>query len=357
MRKANSMGLVIGGLVVGGAVVGGMALARKKKSAAAQLPPGQATAGTTAQPALYPVPPIPEVPGTLPATVQQRVVAALQSGQAAEMRRVAAQLRAEGYAEAANSLDANATAQESNVAVVQGGLNKVAELLAKIVPGTAPAQPQPGTATPSPLPTSPPPAQPTLEQPAGSMGPPEAPKVAPPAAQPTLEQPGELTQVTVPGIPGLTQPVQYGVSTSLLTTLQQAIPGLAAGTASGQPTPAPAPLQTGAPAWPETNPVKIGVAQAMNINQASKSKGKEDKALTKQFQQQEGGKAGSVDGLYGPTVARDLGERYGIIPAPPKYWSSKTSAQSQKNSYNSWLSDMAAKDPVRASEWGAAAVF
>jgi hypothetical protein len=95
----------------------------------------------------------------------------------------------------------------------------------------------------------------------------------------------------------------------------------------------------------------------MNINLQTNAKGKENQALVKQFQAGEGGAAGTADGKYGINTAKALGERYGIIPAKPMYLSTKSPVQTQKNDYNSWLSTMAAKDPVRANQWGAAALY
>jgi hypothetical protein len=160
--------------------------------------------------------------------------------------------------------------------------------------------------------------------------------------------------VTVPGIPGLTQPVTYDVPTGGLQGLLNTLTGTAGG---GTPTPAAAPVITGQPVWPETDPTKQDVAQRMNMNLAASAKGKENQNLVKQFQTQEAGKAGSVDGKYGPSVAKDLGERYGIIPAKPMYWSTKTPVPDQMDLYNMWLSGMAQKDPVRAQQWGMAAVY
>lgn len=345
MRKANAMGLVIGGLVVGGGVIGAIVLGKKKSATApAELPPGQ-PAAQPAQPALYPVPPIPQVPVAPAASetaVQSRVVAAIQTGNPAVMRQVAAQLRQEGNAQAAGTLEAYAASQETAATVVQGALNQAANVL---------AQPTPATPTPAPPPTVAPPvtAQPLPTVPQVPAVPPPAPAPATPAAQPT-----QYTPVTVPGIPGLTQPITYQVPSSLLTgtPLEQGAQPAAPG-----PTPAPAPITTGSPVWPEQDPGKRAVAIAMNVNLAGSTKGKENQSMVRAFQTQEAGKAGTVDGLYGPTVAKDLGTRYGIIPAKPLYWSSKSAVQPQKDAYNSWLSDMAAKDPVRVSEWGAAAVF
>lgn len=351
MRKQSSMTFVIGGLAVGGALFGGMAWAAKKKKAVAQqtgaLPAGARP--TEATPALYPVPPIPQVPPTGETAVQQRVVAALQTQNPAEMRRVAGELRNEGYTQAAGTLESYAAGTDMSTAVVQGALNQVAKVLGQPVPAQQPAQPMPSTtpttpATPAPVPPPPPP---------GSMGPPETPRQPVPEPMHTEPAAGGGTNVTVPGIPGLTNAVTY----TLPPELTNLLPGIIQAVPTAGPAPAPAPVINVQPQWPETDPTRRDVATRMNMNLAASSKGKENQALVRQFQTQEAGKAGKVDGLYGPTVAKDLGERYGIIPAKPMYWSSKTSAQSQKNAYNAWLSEMAAKDPVRVNDWGSAAVF
>lgn len=338
------MTFVIGGLAVGGAVFGGMAwAAKKKKQAVAAQQTGGLPAGaqpTAATPALYPVPPIPQVPAGTESAIQQRVVAALQTQNPAEMRRVAGELRNEGYTQAAGTLESYAAGTDMSTAVVQGALNQVAKVLGQPVPSQPPAQPMPSTvpttpATPAPVPPPPPPQAPVPE-----------PMVTEPA-------PGGGTNVTVPGIPGLTNPVTY----TLPPELTNLLPGIIQAVPTAGPTPAAAPVINVQPQWPETDPAKRDLATRMNMNLAASSKGKENQSLVKQFQTQEAGKAGAVDGKYGPSVAKDLGERYGIIPAKPMYWSTKSPVPDQMDQYNFFLSQMAQKDPVRAQQWGEAAVY
>jgi hypothetical protein len=253
-------------------------------------------------------------------------MAAVSSNDPQKMRGEAAKLRAEGYTDSANSLDAYAASVETNAAVVQGALQNVGNVLSQALPTTPKAAPMPTV-------PEPPPVQ------------------LPPAAAPLPTAP-PTTDIQLPGMSG---PIQ--IPANIMQQAQDVFPTLIStmtgAPASSVPTPV---VTTGSPAWPGlSDPSKMAVATAMNLNLASTSKGKENKNLVKQFQKQEGGAAGATDGLYGPKVAMRLGSEYGIIPPTPLYWSSKTPVANQKGDYAIWLSEMADQDPVRLEQWLAAA--
>ncbi len=328
MKKANLTAVIVGGLIVGG---GGLALVLTKKKQTTAAPATGAPAltgsvGPTATTVSYP-----EL--ATETAVQQKVLGAIQSNNPATMRSVASQLRSEGHTDAATSLEQYAASYETNQSVVNGALQSVSNVLAQAQPTVnVPAQPpnmpsmplppaQPAPQTPSPLPT------------------------APPAPAPT-------TDVTLPGMTG---PIQIPAN---LMTAAQALPSLLSSGTASAPAPTTGPtLITGSPSWPGVNDLtKMAVANAMNLNLASSAKGKENKTLVKQFQTQEAGQAGAIDGLYGPTVAKRLASQYGIVPPAPFYWSSKTPLANQKTTYIEFLSEMADKDPVRNDQWNAAII-
>jgi peptidoglycan hydrolase-like protein with peptidoglycan-binding domain len=78
--------------------------------------------------------------------------------------------------------------------------------------------------------------------------------------------------------------------------------------------------------------------------------GSEDRDLVEQFQRALGL---NPTGAYGPGTARAL-MRYGLLPPKPFYWPSQQS-QREKANYRQALLREAARDPVRAREWTAAA--
>lgn len=332
MKKANLVAVLFGTAIVAG---GGFFLASKKKKTeptAGALPPS--TPGVTAVPGSVAV----QYP-TFDTALQSRVMTAVASNDPARMRAEAQKLRAEGYTDSGNSLDAYAASVETNAAVVQGAMQNVANVLAQPVPQVArgsqspPQVPQP----PQPPPVNLPPAatpQPTY---------PTAPEPVPSSPPTTDFQ-----------LPGMTGPIQ--VPTNIFQQAQQALPTLIS-TMTGAPSTSSPVVTTGSPLWPgASDPAKMAVATAMNLNLASSAKGKENKNLVKQFQTQEQGAAGAVDGLYGPKVAMILGSQYGIIPAMPLYWSSKSPIADQKADYAEFLTMMADTDPVRFQEWNQAAV-
>lgn len=98
---------------------------------------------------------------------------------------------------------------------------------------------------------------------------------------------------------------------------------------------------------------KYELAQKVNANLLSAAANKEDKTLVKSFQLQEGAaRVGTPDGLAGPKTSLAIAS-YGIIPAKPRYWSSKTKT-SDMAAYKKVMTDYANKDPLRAAEWLAA---
>ncbi|MDD5544383.1 MAG: hypothetical protein PHX83_14535 [Acidobacteriia bacterium] len=239
-RGTGIKAVVVGGLTVGVAAVTAMMVRRKKQ-------PAQGTKGAAgATPSLtqYPVPPVPQVPGatvttpgvTLPSTqvtipsavpsgdMQQKVAAAIASNNPAQMRAVAAELRAAGNTTGAQSLEQIATLNESGNAAIQAGVAAVT----KILQGT------PATSS-----TAPTPAQPTPAQPLPSAPTPQPVSVTVPTT------PWQLPSATVPQLP------------------------------------------TG-PVWPETNAAKVDLAARTNAMLKQSKPYSENTALVKQFQSQEG---------------------------------------------------------------------
>lgn len=90
---------------------------------------------------------------------------------------------------------------------------------------------------------------------------------------------------------------------------------------------------------------------------ARKKTPSEPRALVQQFQKQEGLKR--VDGSYNSETALTLADRYGLVPAPPFYWGKENGspevARKDKAQYSAHMIVLADKDPQRADEWRNAA--
>lgn len=327
----------------------GVALFKRKPEAEGAAPPavppappkpGLSVTGTLALPSVLTQYPVPSVPSGVPAVQtivqpapstaddQSIVTAAVQTGDPNKMRQVAAVLRQKGNAVAAASLESYATSSEVASSVVQSGLAAVNQILQGRTQTGAP-----GVPAPTPVPAQPQPAQPT----------PTTPVVVTPQPTPTAGP------VTFPGMPSVQD----------VTTALQQLPGLLTGfpgTAPAVPVPVPTPSVPVGVTWPESDPIKY--AAALKANQALKGKGpwKEstaDKNLVKAFQSQEGLTA---DGLWGADSAIHMGTNYGIVPVKPFYWPKDTSkVAGKKAEYRAAMMAAAAKDPMRASEWTAAA--
>jgi hypothetical protein len=256
--------------------------------------------------------------GAAPSDVQAVVTAAVLSGDPAKMRQVAAQLRAQGQTLAAQSLESHATTIEVGLAAVKSGT----AIAQKILSGS--------TQTGAPSGTQAEPVPPVVAQPPAAQ-PPYQPPAAPPAEQPPAYP-------AIPSMP-IIQDIQRGI--------EQVFPGIVPGLPPGLPQPTPTPI------WPVSDPVKYAAAVGMNEMLIQKKPYTEDKAKVKAFQTTEGL---TTDGLYGPGTARVLGERYGIVPAKPYYWSKTASkVPAQKVEYKAAMLALAAKDPSRAEEWSDAA--
>lgn len=347
MRRDGTTGLLWAGvaLVFGG--IGAWVFGRKKKEAAA--PPPGATAGASWQMTGYPVPPTPQAPaaqiptaaGTvsagapqivfpqaLPQNIQQKVANAVSSGDPAQMRAVAAELETSGNTLAAQQLNTIATTVEGTKAGIDVGVKLVQSIIA---PGST--QPPAGT------PTTPVGPAPGATTPAGPTAPAPTPTTGTPSAG-TAGGGEREPDFTIPRIPGVSeQPIPVRLPAGF--QLPGALPG------------APQPVLT-SPAWPGTDPVKVDLANRMNIMLASKKPYTEDTALVKQFQSQES--LSPVDGLYGPGTATRLAQQYGIVPTKPYYWSKTASkVPAQKAEYRAAMLALATRDPGRAADWQAAA--
>lgn len=106
---------------------------------------------------------------------------------------------------------------------------------------------------------------------------------------------------------------------------------------------------------PQVDPARA-LAASLNLHLAASSKGRENKALVTQYEQQEqlrGKYAGKIDGLYGPQAALSLATDFGIVPTKPFYW--PVNPTPAKNAYRKALLAFASQDPQRAQEWAAAA--
>jgi hypothetical protein len=90
---------------------------------------------------------------------------------------------------------------------------------------------------------------------------------------------------------------------------------------------------------------------------ARKKTDSEPRALVQRFQNQEG--LQRRDGSYNSETALALADRYGLVPAAPFYWGkengSKEFAQKDKNQYAAHLLVLRDRDPQRADEWEHAA--
>lgn len=331
----------LGAVVAAGAVV----MVGKQKEKRKELPPGPQRATPQAGGALtsYPVPPMPQVPQmTVPGVsvttpsvtapgvsfpagtvtyqgaqiplpvptqqgsqvvipkqpgpdLQQLVANAVASGNPAQMRAVAAQLRTAGNSTGAQALEVHAKTVETTNAAIASGV----QMAQQVLQGT-PITTTPAMGTPAPQPVS-------WQLPAS------VPK----------SMPADFTLPTAAPAPRQS-PVQQ------------------------------APQATG-PVWPVTDPGKVGVAQKMvsNLVATGPKPYKENTALVKAFQSQEA--ISPVDGLYGAGTATLLGQRYGIIPPKPFYWSKTASkVPGQKAQYQSDMNALAVKDPARAPLWQAA---
>lgn len=329
------------------ALVGaGVALARRK----AEQKPGEAPPSQVPPPSggavqklpvvltQYPVPPLPQVPATIVAPTpvasddQSIVTSAIQTGDPAKMRAIAAVLRQKGNQAAALSLESYATTVEVASGAAQSGIAMVNQILQGRTNAGAPGVPA-GQAQP--VPTAPPAAQPL----------PSAPPAAVPAPPPTP------TPVAMPAMPaGLPD----------FTQLQQAIQQLPA-VFTGYPT-APAvpvssaPATPAGPSWPVTDPIKYAAAIKANNALTGKGPWKEstaDKELVKTFQRNEGLTA---DGLWGADSGIRMGTNYGIVPVKPFYWPKDTKkVPAKKAEWRAAMLALAAKDPMRSAEWTAAA--
>ncbi len=291
----------------------------------------------------YPVPPLPQVvpsyqqPATIVAPTpvasddQSIVTSAIQTGDPAKMRAIAAVLRQKGNQAAAMSLETYATSVEVAAGAAQSGIAIVSQILQGRTNAGAPGVPA------QPVPTTPPAAQPMPSAPPAAQ-PPPAPIPTPVAAPPTVP-------AMPAGFPDLSQ---------LPGALAQ-LPGLLTGYPTTPAVPVPAPAPAG-PSWPVSDPIKY--AAAIKVNNALTGKGpwKEspaDKELVKTFQRNEGL---SADGNWGADSGIHMGTNYGIVPVKPFYWpKDKTKVPAKKAEWRAAMLALAAKDPLRSAEWTAAA--
>lgn len=244
------------------------------------------------------------IPKQPTADLQQMVANAIASGDPAKMRQVATQLRAAGNTTGAQALEVHAKTVETTNAAIASGV----QMAQQVLQGT------PITPTPAPQP----PATPALPA---------------PAPTPTV-QPVSWT----PSVP-VSMPPDFALPTATPTVARPTVQ-------------LPAPAATG-PVWPVTDPAKVAVAQKMVQNLVATKPYKENTSLVKAFQAQE--RLSPVDGLYGAGTATTLGQRYGIIPPKPFYWSKTASkVPAQKAQYQADMLALAAKDPARAPMWQAA---
>jgi hypothetical protein len=107
-------------------------------------------------------------------------------------------------------------------------------------------------------------------------------------------------------------------------------------------TPSPTPLPTPLP--PD---VKRSKMTALQTHLRNTRRYKEDRIMVKGVQLGEGLGA---DGMYGAALATAMGDRYGLIPPVPFYWSKKT-WRADKEKYKAFLTEQARKDPAREAEW------
>lgn len=112
--------------------------------------------------------------------------------------------------------------------------------------------------------------------------------------------------------------------------------------------PSSVPLPAGVPVT-SAQTQRLQIAQAMAVDLRNTSRYKENQALVRRFQEQEGLVS---DGKYGPKSALALAE-LGIIPPRPRYWARKT-VQTDKKQYASEMMARAATDPSRVADWTAA---
>ncbi|HET9930202.1 MAG TPA: hypothetical protein VFQ35_05935 [Polyangiaceae bacterium] len=112
--------------------------------------------------------------------------------------------------------------------------------------------------------------------------------------------------------------------------------------------PSPVPLPPGNPITSQ-QAQRLALAQQVAMHLQNTSRYKEDQALVKAFQSQEGL---VVDGLYGYKSALAL-VSYGIVPPRPFYWRS-SSAKADKSAYSKALIAQSVADPARAADWRAA---
>jgi len=319
MAKKSGAAIAVGiGAVA--LVGGGLAYAAKKKKDEAakteQKPPSVLPTVLTG----YPIPPTPMVPQIVqPSTagpdVQTRVTEAVKSGDPARMRALAQQLRAEGNTAAAASLESYAQAVEVGSNVVNAALATTNQILtgqtqtgAPGVPAPAPAPPPQAQRLPAPPPVAPAPASPPVTTPAGYQ---------------------------IPSLDQIAQTVQNVLN----------VP----------PPVAPVPVVPGVPTWPESNPTKYALALRMtNALRGRKAyqESNADKTLIKQYQAQEGL---TQDGLYGAGTGTTVGQRYGIVPVKPLYWTKiVANVPKQKADWRAAMLALAIRDPSRATEWQAA---
>jgi hypothetical protein len=116
-----------------------------------------------------------------------------------------------------------------------------------------------------------------------------------------------------------------------------------------QPAPLPASPLPGIipPMAPKAIEPRMSLASRLAHNIATTSKGEEDRALVQLFQMQEGLKP---SGMYNASTAACLAQRYGIVPAKPRYWT-ETSTRKSKRNYSQLMRELGAKDAQRKEEW------
>ncbi len=277
-------------LAVGGGALAWLASSGKDAHAA---PEGGGGLPSTpkAKPKTKPVPKpkgakqAPKPAGTLPpADVLGRIVAATASGDASKMRAEAAQLRNDGWTEQAASLEAAAATVEA--AQANTGI-------VPILPSTVVNLP------------------PSSQTPPAAGGMPSL----------TLPAPPSVT-VTLPEIP--TTVAQAQSQAPQVITVK---PKPSAGGTSGS---------------------KAGANLAIELQRhlALHPIWKEDRALVKKFQAQEGL---TVDGLYGPQTAK-ASAKYDLVPTRPYYWP-KSTATAAKGEWRTYALAQAMRDPSRSEEW------
>lgn len=105
------------------------------------------------------------------------------------------------------------------------------------------------------------------------------------------------------------------------------------------------------PMHPKPIEPRMALAARLAHNLATSGPGDEDRNLVQLFQMQEGLKP---SGMYNASTAACLGERYGIVPSKPRYWT-ETATRKSKRHYAQKMRELGSKDMQRKEEWEQAA--